>query len=67
MQLRALLAETGMPSIPSIQPIPAVGKALSAEGVPLTQELAEKAGKFWDEFEWYMRAFRAERSKGVPY
>ena len=67
MQLRAMLAETGMPSIPSIQPIPKVGDALTTEGVALTQELAENSGKFFDEFEWYMRALKAEREKGVPY
>lgn len=67
MQLRALLAETGMSPIPSIQPIPAAGSAISHEGVALTQELAEKSGKFFDEFEWYMRALKAERAKGVPY
>jgi hypothetical protein len=67
MQLRALLPEVGMPSIPSIQPIPAVGDALTKDGVALTQQLAEKTGKFFDEFEWYMRAFKAEREKGVPY
>jgi NAD(P)H-dependent FMN reductase len=67
MQLRALLAEVGMPSIPSVQPIPSVGTALSKDGVALTQELAEKSGKFFDEFAWYMRAFALERAKGVPY
>jgi NAD(P)H-dependent FMN reductase len=67
MQLRALLAEVGMPSIPSIQPIPTIDKALTKEGVALTQELAERSGKFFDEFEWYMRAFQNERAKGVPY
>src|ERR1039457_2546442 len=67
MQLRALLAEVGMPSIPSVQPIPSVGTALSKDGVALTQELAEKSGKFFDEFAWYMRAMKAEREKGVPY
>jgi NAD(P)H-dependent FMN reductase len=67
MQLRALLAETGMPSIPSIQPVPAVEKALTKDGIALTQALAEKSGKFFDEFEWYMRAFKAERAKGLPY
>jgi len=67
MQLRALLAEVGMPSIPSIQPIPAVGTALSKDGVALTQQLAEKSGKFFDEFEWYMRALKVERATGVPY
>ena len=32
MQLRAMLAETGMPSIPSLQPIPRIGEALSKDG-----------------------------------
>jgi NAD(P)H-dependent FMN reductase len=67
MQLRALLAEVGMPSIPSIQPIPSIATALTKDGVALTQELAEKSGKFFDEFEWYMRSMKAERAKGVPY
>jgi NAD(P)H-dependent FMN reductase len=67
MQLRALLAEVGMPSIPSVQPVPSIGNALSVEGVALTQELAEKSGKFFDEFDWYMRAMKAERAKGLPY
>jgi len=67
MQLRALLAEAGMSSIPSVQPIPSVSTALSAEGVALTQELAEKSGKFFDEFDWYMQAMKAERAKGLPY
>jgi hypothetical protein len=26
----------------------------------------EKSGKFFDEFEWYMRAMDAERAKGTP-
>lgn len=67
MQLRALLAEVGMPSIPSIQPVPSAGNALSSKGVALTQALAERSGKFFDEFEWYMKAMKAERAKGVPY
>jgi NAD(P)H-dependent FMN reductase len=67
IQLRALLAEVGMPSIPSIQPIPSIGTALSKDGLALTQELAEKSGKFFDEFDWYMQAFAVERAKGVPY
>jgi len=67
IQLRAMLAEVGMPSIPSMQPIPMAETALSEDGVALTQQLAEKTGKFWDEFAWYMRALKAERAKGVPY
>ncbi len=67
IQLRVLLAEVGMSSIPSLQVVPSVGSALSADGVGLTQEMAEKSGKFFDEFEWYMRAMKAERAKGLPY
>lgn len=67
MQLRALLAEVGMPPIPSILAIPSIASALSKNGVALTQELAEGSGKFFDEFEWYMRSMKAERAKGVPY
>jgi NAD(P)H-dependent FMN reductase len=67
MQLRAMLAELGMPSIPSIQPIPAVGGALTSDGLPLTQQLAEKTGRFFEEFDWYMRAFQSERKQGRPY
>ena len=67
MQLRALLPEVGLSTIPSLKPIPLIGKSLSADGVALTQELAEKSGKFFDEFDWYVRAMKAERDKGVPY
>jgi NAD(P)H-dependent FMN reductase len=67
MQLRALLPEVGLPTIPSLQPIPSIGSSLSADGVALTQDLAEKSGKFFDEFDWYVKAMKAEREKGVPY
>ena len=66
MQLRALLAEVGMSSIPSLQPIPNVGEALSSEGIALTQELAEKSGSFFDEFDWYMAALKAGRGLSDP-
>jgi hypothetical protein len=29
--------------------------------------MAEKSGKFFGEFNWYMRAMKAEREKGMPY
>jgi len=67
MQLRALLSEAGMPTIPSLRPIPSIGSSLSEGGIALTQDLAEKSGKFFDEFDWYMRAMKAERAKGKPY
>jgi hypothetical protein len=67
MPSRAMLAETGMPSISSIQSIPKIGDALSGDGVALTQEWTEKSGTFFDEFEWYMQALKAERETCLPY
>jgi NAD(P)H-dependent FMN reductase len=69
MQLRALLAELGMPSIPSILQVPTVQNALSEDGKALTASLAggRTMTAFFDEFDWYMRAFMAEKAKGVPY
>ena len=66
MQLRALLAEVGMSSIPSLQPIPKVGDSLSRDGVALTQELAEASEKFFAEFDWYMAALKAGRKLSDP-
>jgi NAD(P)H-dependent FMN reductase len=66
MQLRALLTEVGMPTIPSLQPIPLIGQALSADGTPLTQSMAEKTGKFFDEFDWYMSALKDARARNDP-
>ncbi len=66
MQLRALLPEVGMPTIPTLQPIPMVQQALSEDGTPLTQAMAEQTGKFFDEFEWYMTALKLGREKKDP-
>ncbi len=69
MQLRILLAELGMSSIPSLLPVGKVQESLSEDGKPLTEELAggKVVKKFFDEFEWYMRAMMAEKAKGLPY
>ena len=67
MQLRALLPEAGLSTIPSLQPIPKIDSVLSPDGIDPTGRLDQHARGFFDEFEWYMRAFKAERAKGVPY
>ncbi len=69
MQLRMVLAELGMPSVPSLLPIPRAQQVLDEAGHP-TQDGAwiDKAwGKFIGEFTWYAEAFRARRTTGVPY
>ncbi|QDU86729.1 FMN-dependent NADPH-azoreductase [Pirellulimonas nuda] len=71
MQLRAMLAELGMPSIPSLLPLPKAQSMLDAGGRPNGQEtadrLARSAGKFFDELEWYAEALRTARQAGTPY
>jgi NAD(P)H-dependent FMN reductase len=67
MQLRMSLAEMGMVTIPSMLPIPRVQDAFDDEGTPLEARFASSAVRFWDEFDWYMRALHVARAQGVPY
>ncbi len=67
MQLRAMLGELGMPSIPSIMPVPNVWESFDEEGNPTDPGLIARNAQFFDEFIWYMEALRVQRSKGVPY
>lgn len=67
MQLRMTLAELGMPSIPSLLPIPRIGSALDEDGRPLAESLPRSLDRFLDEFSWYCRALRRERAEGTPY
>jgi NAD(P)H-dependent FMN reductase len=67
MPLRAMLAEMGMPSIPSLLPIPRIQKAIDPGGTPAESWLDKAAGRFLDELEWYAEALRARRQDGTPY
>ncbi|HEX8416897.1 MAG TPA: NAD(P)H-dependent oxidoreductase [Methylobacterium sp.] len=67
MQLRAMLCELGTPSIPSLLPIPRVGKMLDPEGKPQEEWLGKAARKFFDELVWYAEALGAKRASGTPY
>lgn len=67
MQLRAMLCELGTPSIPSLLPIPRIGKVLDAEGVAQDEWLGKAAGRFLDELTWYTEALKAKRAGGTPY
>jgi NAD(P)H-dependent FMN reductase len=67
MQLRAMLGELGMPSIPSIFPIPKVQDAFDDDGTPGDPAYPRRIGRFLDELEWYARAMQAARRGGVPY
>lgn len=67
VHLRAILAELGMSSIPSIFPVPNVQNAFNATGIASDENFNVWVIKFLDEFEWYMEAFKNQRQKGVPY
>ncbi|EIM30053.1 NADPH-dependent FMN reductase [Microvirga lotononidis] len=67
MQLRAMLCELGMPSIPSLLPIPEIGTALTADGYAGAAWLNKTASRFVDELVWYAEALRRQRAEGTPY
>ena len=67
MQLRMSLAEMGMPSVPSLLPIPRVGQSLDEHGAPAEERLAQSRDRFLDEFLWYARALKPAKAAGTPY
>lgn len=67
MQLRALLPEIGMPTIPSLFPISKVDKSFDENGKDLTGNYDKRIGRFLDELEWYAKACKAQRKKGKAY
>jgi len=60
--LRAMLAEMGMSSIPSVLPIPSVQRAFDEEGRPTDEAYHKRAARFLDELEWYAYALREARN-----
>ena len=59
--LRAILAELGMPSLPSILAIPGIARALSEDGAANEPWIDTAAARFLAEFEWFASALKAER------
>jgi hypothetical protein len=67
MQLRALLPEIGMPSIPSILAMPKAQDLFDEQNQPRADWVGRQAGRFLDELEWYGNALMTARRGGVPY
>jgi len=65
--LRPILAELGMPSLPSVLSIPTIGSTLTAEGTSNEARIDKAAERFLAEFEWYAEALAAKRKQGTPY
>jgi len=66
MQLRMTLAELGMPSIPSILPIPRISETIGEDGVA-SEITVRSMNRFLDEFLWYAGALAQARMDGTPY
>lgn len=67
MQLRMTLAELGMPSIPSLLPIPRIAVEVDEVGVAQDPRIDRSAKRFLDEFLWYASAMSKARANGTPY
>lgn len=67
MQLRAMLAEMGMSSIPSLLPLPKAQDLFDEEGRPTGDRPGDAATRFFAELEWYADALKAARQRGTPY
>lgn len=67
VHLRSVLAELGMPAIPSELAVPKVREAFDDAGEATDARLPRRAARFLDELEWYARAMARERAVGVPY
>ena len=67
MQLRMTLAELGMPSIPSLLPVPRIGDAFTSAGQPTNPGFEKRSERFFREFELYAEALRQARRSGLPY
>lgn len=66
MQLRMSLAEMGMPSVPSLLPIPRIGESLAEDGAA-DDRVIRSRDRFLDEFLWYAEALRPAKARGTPY
>jgi NAD(P)H-dependent FMN reductase len=63
MTLRAMLAEMGMASIPSLMPIPGVQDAFQDDGTPVDENYVQRAARFLTELEWYAYATKQARER----
>jgi NAD(P)H-dependent FMN reductase len=65
INLRAILAELGTPSIPSAFPVAQIHNAFDDDGVALEGAYDDRVVKFLDEFEWYANAMKRARDRGT--
>lgn len=65
INIRAILAELGTPTIPSSFPVSKVEKAIDEDGNAIETAYNERVKKFLDEYEWYTAALKLGRRAGA--
>lgn len=66
VNLRAILAELGTPSIPTSLPVSRVSAAFDDDGAATETAYIDRARRFFDEYEWYARALKRARESDAP-
>lgn len=61
------LQELGMPSISSSFAILKINDELNEDGTSVDGKYEKRVGKFLNELQWYLEAFKNQREKGTPY
>lgn len=67
VQLREMLAELGMPAIPTAYPFGKLKDVLDENAQLVDPKGARRFDRFVSELEWYAEALKAQRANGVPY
>ena len=67
VHLRAVLAELGAPSLPTLFPVSAVQDAFDEDGAAIETAYEERIVQFIEEHEWYATALKEKRKQGTPY
>lgn len=66
LHLRAVTAELGMPTVPTLFAIGKINETLSEDGEDVQGQLGKRAARFFDELEWYAEAFKLQRERKAP-
>jgi NAD(P)H-dependent FMN reductase len=66
VNLRAILAELGTPSIPSALPVSNIGSSFDDDGNALNDAYDKRVVRFLDEYEWYAYALKRARERKCP-
>jgi NAD(P)H-dependent FMN reductase len=59
--LRMMLAELGMPTMPTVLPVPTVSKSVTPEGEVADERMGRSIDRFLDGLEWWAHAARDRR------